>query len=76
MPGTTLEATADHGEIRGDTISGTYAEAAAVLDALDAQGVSYSEVVELLEAEGVDKFEKSWGELLDGVTEEMEKVRA
>ncbi|GAA6526754.1 transaldolase [Intrasporangium sp. DVR] len=76
MPGKTLEATADHGEIRGDTITGTYAEAAAVLDALAAQGISYQDVVELLEQEGVEKFEKSWGELLDGVSEEMEKVRA
>ncbi|GAB3882558.1 transaldolase [Terrabacter terrigena] len=76
MPEKTLEATADHGEIKGDTITGHYAEASKVLDDLEGVGVSYNEVVELLEVEGVDKFEKAWGELLDGVTAEMEKVGA
>ncbi|NUO34284.1 MAG: transaldolase [Terrabacter sp.] len=76
MPEKTLEATADHGEIRGDTVTGGYAEASKVLDDLEGVGVSYNEVVELLEVEGVDKFEKAWGELLDGVTAEMEKVTA
>lgn len=75
MPGKTLEATAEHAEIRGDTVTGAYAEAGAVLDGLAALGISYTDVVELLEKEGVDKFEKSWGELLDGVAEAMEKVQ-
>ncbi len=76
MPEKTLEATADHGEVTGDTITSGYAEASTVLDDLDSQGISYSEVVELLEDEGVDKFEKAWGELLDGVTAEMDKAKA
>ena len=68
MPEKTLEATADHGDIHGDTVTGGLRDGEKVLDDLEAIGVSYSEVVELLEDEGVDKFEKSWGELLDGVT--------
>ncbi|MEO7752524.1 MAG: transaldolase [Terracoccus sp.] len=76
MPGTTLDATADHADVTGDTITSGYAEASTVLDDLDAQGISYSEVVDLLEDEGVDKFEKAWGELLDGVTAEMDKAKA
>ncbi len=76
MPGKTLEATADHGDIHGDTVTGGYELAANVLDDLEGLGVSYTEVVDLLETEGVDKFEKAWGELLDGVTAEMEKVTA
>ena len=76
MPEKTLEATADHGTITGDTITGGYAGASQVLDDLESAGVSYNEVVDLLEVEGVDKFEKAWGELLDGVTVEMEKVTA
>ncbi|HEU5242562.1 MAG TPA: transaldolase, partial [Ornithinibacter sp.] len=36
MPEKTLEATADHGEITGDTVTGAYAEASTVLDDLDA----------------------------------------
>jgi transaldolase len=74
MPAATLEATVDHGEIAGDTITGGYAESQQVLDALERVGVSYTEVVELLETEGVDKFEKSWTELLATVQGELDKV--
>ncbi|MGG5257228.1 transaldolase [Phycicoccus avicenniae] len=76
MPEKTLDATADHGEVTGDTITGGYAEASDVLDTLERLGISYSEVVDLLEKEGVEKFEKAWGELLDGVTSELEKASA
>jgi transaldolase len=76
MPEKTLDATADHGEITGDTITGHYAEAQKVLDDLDAIGVSYSDVVALLETEGVEKFEKAWGELLTEATANLEKAAA
>ncbi len=74
MPEKTLDATADHGEVVGDTITGEYADAQKVLDDLDAIGVSYSDVVRLLEVEGVEKFEKSWGELLSEATANLEKA--
>ncbi|SDP84201.1 transaldolase [Arthrobacter sp. ok909] len=67
MPEKTLDATFDHGVVTGDTITGTYAEANATLDALDALGISYNEVVALLESEGLDKFVASWKELLADV---------
>ena len=35
MPEKTLEAVADHGVVEGDTVTGAYAEAGRVLDALD-----------------------------------------
>jgi transaldolase len=76
MPEKTLDATADHAEVIGDTITPYYAEAAEVLDSLERLGISYSEVTTQLEREGVDKFEKSWGELLDGVARELEKATA
>ena len=76
MPGKTLEATADHGEVGGDTVRGRYEEAREVLDALERLGVSYDEVVELLEREGLSKFEASWGELLQTVTNELDNARA
>ncbi|WP_088290810.1 transaldolase [Kineosporia sp. A_224] len=76
MPGATLEATADHGEVTGDTVRGGYAEAAQVLDRLEAIGVSYADVTEQLEREGVDKFEKSWAELLGTVSDELARVSA
>jgi transaldolase len=76
MPGATLEATADHGVITGDTITGNYADATAVMNALATAGVDYDDVVKLLEVEGLDKFEKSWTELLATVTGELERVAA
>jgi transaldolase len=76
MPEKTLDATADHGEVTGDTVTPYYAEAAEVLDSLERLGISYADVTAQLEREGVDKFEKSWGELLDGVTSELEKATA
>src|SRR3954469_8314886 len=76
MPSKTLDAVADHGEITGDTITSGYDEANATLNALDALGVSYNEVTELLEREGVDKFEKSWAELLQTVTDELDRAKA
>ena len=69
MPEATLLAMADHGTLRGDTISGSYAAAADTLDALDAPGVSYLDVVTELEHEGVAKFEKAWVDLLADVAE-------
>ena len=68
MPEKTLEATFDHGVIDGDQVTGNYDSANAVLDALDAMGISYEEVTALLEKEGVEKFIVSWNELLDTVT--------
>ena len=67
MPEKTLEATADHGVIEGDTVTGTYDESNEILNGLDALGISYDEVVEQLETEGLDKFVASWTELLETV---------
>lgn len=64
MPEKTLKAFADHGELHGDAVHGTYAEARDVISALEKQGISYDEVVTLLEVEGVEKFDASWAELL------------
>lgn len=64
MPEKTLDATFDHGVVTGDTITGTYAEANTVLSALEHLGVSYNNVVALLESEGLEKFVSSWNELL------------
>lgn len=75
MPEKTMEATFDHGVIRGDTITGAYAEANEVLDDIDSLGISYDEVVALLEKEGVDKFIVSWNELLDTVSAALEAAR-
>jgi len=73
MPEATLDAVADHGTVRGDSIRDAYAGAQAELDALAALGISYDEVVQLLEDEGVEKFEASWKELLDTVSASLQK---
>ena len=67
MPEETLEAFADHGEIRGDTVTGQYDDAQQVIDDLADVGIDYDDVVEVLEDEGVEKFETSWDELLETV---------
>ncbi|UKY49491.1 transaldolase [Streptomyces inhibens] len=74
MPEATLEATAARGEIKGDTVRGTYAAAKADLDALAALGISYDEVVQLLEDEGVEKFEASWNDLLKSTEAELKRL--
>ncbi|MEU3793676.1 transaldolase [Streptomyces fructofermentans] len=67
MPEATLRAAADHADVRGDTVTGGYAQARADLAAVERQGVSYDDVVRQLEDEGVAKFEAAWGDLLDAV---------
>ncbi|MFG3332219.1 transaldolase [Streptomyces tendae] len=72
MPEATLDAAADHGEVRGDTVTGGYAQARADLAAVERLGVSYDEVVEQLEREGVAKFEAAWQDLLAAVTKSLD----
>jgi len=76
MPEKTLEATFDHGEVDGDSIAGTYDESNEVLDKIAALGISYDDVTQTLEDEGVEKFIVSWNELLDTVTEALEQAGA
>ncbi|TDB89924.1 transaldolase [Actinomadura sp. KC216] len=76
MPEATLEAVADHGQLRGDTVRGTYDDARAHMAALKDAGVDYDDVVRVLEEEGVEKFAASWKELLDSITGELEAKRA
>ena len=75
MPEKTLEAVSDHGEIRGDTIHGTYAEAGAVFDRLRNVGVDLDDVGRVLEEQGVEKFCASWNALLDTVEATLQAGR-
>ncbi|MEV6565262.1 transaldolase [Streptomyces kronopolitis] len=74
MPEATLEATAARGEITGDTIRGRYDAAQADLDALAKLGISYDDAVQLLEDEGVEKFEASWTDLLKSTEAELKRL--
>jgi transaldolase len=71
MPEATLHATADHGVLRGDTIHGTYDESREVFAKLETLGISYDDVVKVLEDEGVSKFEVSWNEMLQTIQNEL-----
>ena len=69
----TLEAFADHGEVDGgDRVTTMYGDAQAVMDGLAGLGIEYDDVIATLEQEGVDKFVKSWDELVTTVQSQME----
>ena len=72
MPEATMEAVFDHGKVSADTITGEYENSRAVLAELDELGISYDDVVSLLETEGVDKFVASWNDLLDTVSKALQ----
>ncbi|TQK42479.1 transaldolase [Streptomyces sp. SLBN-118] len=76
MPEQTLRAVADRGRVQGDTIHGTYAAAQQVLDGLEAVGVSYDDVVRVLEDEGISKFTASADELFEQLNTELHTKRA
>jgi transaldolase len=75
MPEKTIDAVADHGVITGDTVTGKAAEAQAVFDKLSAAGIDLPDVFKVLEDEGVEKFEKSWLELLDATQEQLDAAK-
>jgi transaldolase len=75
MPEKTLQAFADHGVADADTIPGTYDESRKVLEGLAAVGIDYDDVIATLEREGVEKFVKSWDELVGTVHRQLDGAR-
>ncbi len=75
MPEKTLDAVADHGEITGDTVRGTGEAAQELFDALADTGIDIDDVYQVLEDEGVEKFDKSWTELLESVRDQLAKAK-
>ncbi|HKS49890.1 MAG TPA: transaldolase [Amycolatopsis sp.] len=75
MPEKTLFAVADHSQVGGDKVTGTGRQAQEVFDQLSAVGIDIPDVFRTLEDEGVEKFEKSWQELLDTVSGQLEKAK-
>jgi transaldolase len=76
MPEKTLEAFADHGEVNGDQVTGKADAAQRVMDELREVGIDFDDVLDVLEREGVEKFEKSWKELVDTIEGQLEKARS
>jgi transaldolase len=74
MPEVTLHATAAHGELHGDTITGTYQESRRVFDQLADLAIGYDDVVTVLEEQGVQKFAASWNEMLETIATQMSAV--
>lgn len=72
MPESVIQAYADHGDTRGDTVTGSYATAQQVMDDIAAAGVDLVDVFRVLEDEGVEKFEASWAELLEDVKKSLD----
>ena len=71
MPESTLHAMADHGKVRGNTGSSGYDQARQVFAGLEALGISYQDVVTVLEDEGVAKFAASWQEMLETISTQL-----
>src|ERR1700739_1588630 len=71
MPEKTIDAVADHGVINGNTITGTAPAAQGVFDKLEAARADLTDVVVVLEDEGVEEFVESWNELLEETQKQL-----
>jgi transaldolase len=67
MPLETIEGFQDHGKVRGDTVLEGVAEAQELIEQLRKAGVDYDDVVETLEAEGVQKFSDAFDQIVDRI---------
>ena len=67
MPLETIEAFQDHGIVRGDTVLEGVDESRRLFDDLAAAGVDYDDVTATLEAEGVQKFTDSFGQIVASI---------
>ena len=76
MPAETVVAFQDHGKVVADTITEGLAEARKLLERLAEVGVDYDDVVDTLEAEGVQKFADSFEQLLDGIRAKRSELAA
>ncbi len=75
MPEKTMEAVFDHGVVPTNSIQAHYSESRGALAAIEALGISYDQVTELLETEGVEKFIVSWNELVASVAAALEAAK-
>lgn len=74
MPEPTLEAFADHGEVRGDQVTVHHEAAEDTMAALARAGVDVPDVISTLEEQGVEKFVASWHELLGTVKDNLARA--
>ena len=76
MPAETIVAFQDHGEVVPTRSPRALDEARKLLERLAEVGVDYDDVIETLEAEGVQKFADSFEELLDGIRAKRSELAA
>jgi transaldolase len=72
MPEKTLDAVAEHGVFEGDTVTGQAEHSREIWSRLEALGISETAVAADLETAGVDSFERSWTDLLDAVSAQLD----
>jgi transaldolase len=75
MPEETIIAFQDHGEV-ALTLEQGLDEAKRLFDQLAEAGVDYDDVVRVLEEEGVQKFDDSFAELLEGIAAKRVELAA
>ena len=73
MPRATLDAFAEHGEVRR-TVDADLDRAHADLAALAALGIDLEAVTERLQVEGVEKFAKAFNQMIQAVGEKLNRV--
>jgi transaldolase len=73
MPRETAEAFADHGSV-ADTLTRDVDGARRTLERFDEAGISYTDVVEVLERQGVERFTDSFQQLLDGIADKRDHL--
>jgi transaldolase len=73
LPPDTLDAFRDHGEPKVRIFEGRD-EARRAMDELDDLGIDFGEVTDELEVEGIQKFGKSYDDLLETIREERARV--
>jgi transaldolase len=76
MPLETIRAFQDHGEVRGDTVRDGVDDARKLLEQLREAGVDYDDVVETLEAEGVQKFSDAFDQILESIRAKRRSLAA
>jgi transaldolase len=75
MPRETIEAFQDHGKVE-NTLERDVDGAHRTFERFAEAGIDYDDVVQVLEREGVEKFAKSFRELLDGVSGKRDELVA
>src|SRR3954464_3077021 len=74
MPPETIEAFQDHGEVDANALETDVDGAKKVFEDLREAGIDYDDVIDTLEKEGVEKFSKSFSELLDDVKSKRDQL--